>query len=192
MMSMAMNSEIKKYGNEYVISSGDDETIQRVLASALFQPIVPSDLDRKRMDRIAARPTEAKEIAVRLGEERVHLRGNGGTGKTILLLQSAYEAFLDKGKRSLVLTYNTALTADIQRTLALMGIPSDGEGGGITVRSVVSFMYSWLNRLGVVDEEGVDFTQYEAKCAEALKYIENGAIGQCPSSEYLGQLRGFD
>lgn len=178
LMSMAMNSEIQKHGNEYVISSGDEETIQRVLASALFHPLIPSDMDRKRMDRIAARPIEAKEIAARLGKERVHLRGNGGTGKTILLLQSAYEAFLETGKRSLVLTYNTALTADIQRTLALMGIPSDGEAGGVAVRSVVSFMYSWLNRLGVVDEDGVDFKHYERKCADALSYIENGAIGQ--------------
>lgn len=178
LMSMAMNSEIQKYGSEYVISSGDEETIQRVLASALLQPLVPSDMDRKRMDRIAARPIEAREIAARLGEERVHLRGNGGTGKTILLLQSAYEAFLESGKRSLVLTYNTALTADIQRTLALMGIPSDGEAGGIAIRTVVSFMYSWLNRLGLIDGNGLDFKQYDGKCADALSYIEKGAIGQ--------------
>ena len=40
----------------------------------------------------------------------------------------------------MVLTYNIALAADIQRILALMGIPSDGEAGGITVRTVMSFM----------------------------------------------------
>jgi hypothetical protein len=178
LMSMATNSEVQKHGSEYVISSGDEETMQRVLASALFQPLAPSDMDRKRMDRIAARPIEAKELAARLGEERVHLRGNGGTGKTILLLQSAYEAFLETGKRSLVLTYNTALTSDIQRTLALMGIPSDGEAGGISIRTVISFMYSWLHRLGLVDDGGLDLKHYDGKCVDALSYIEKGAIGQ--------------
>src|SRR5690606_17354224 len=107
--------------------------------------------------------------------QRIHLRGNGGTGKTILLLQSAYDAFVDRGVRSLVLTYNTALAADIQRTLALMGVPSDGEAGGITIRTVMSFMYSWLNRLGLAGDE-VSFEDYEGKCAEALRYIEEGAI----------------
>jgi hypothetical protein len=128
------------------------------------------------MDRIAARPEEARQLSMLLGKQRVHLRGNGGTGKTILLLQSAYDAFLDRGVRSLVLTYNVALAADIQRTLALMGIPSDGEAGGITVRTVMSYMYSWLHRLGLASED-FSFDDYEGRCAEALRYIEEGVVG---------------
>lgn len=176
LIAAASINGIKKFGQEHSISSGDDATIERILEDGFLTALVPSGLDRKRMDRIAARPEEAKQISMLLGKQRVHLRGNGGTGKTILLLQSAYDAFLDRGVRSLVLTYNTALAADIQRTLALMGIPSDGEAGGISVRTVMSFMLSWLNRLGLAPEE-VSFDDYEGKCAEALRYIEEGAIG---------------
>jgi hypothetical protein len=176
LMAMATVGELRKHGGEFVISAGDFGVMERVLNASLLTPLKPSTLDRRRMDRIASRPQEALEIATRLGKERVHIRGNGGTGKTILLLQSAYEAFQSLGTRSLVLTYNTALAADIQRTLALMGIPGDGEAGGIRVRTVVSFMHAWLTRLGVVDPGEVDFSAYESKCAQALDLFTRGAL----------------
>ena len=88
-----------------------------------------------------------------------------------------------QGKRSLVLTYNTALAADIQRTLALMSIPSDSEGGGIAVRTVVSFIYSWMARLGIANPQEHDFDVYEDQCKETLDYISNGALGDTEISQ---------
>jgi hypothetical protein len=177
LVAMASVNGIKKLASGYTISCGDEALLEGILSDSLLTPLVPSSLDRKRMDRIAARPEEARQLAALLGQSRIHLRGNGGTGKTVLLLQSAYEAFQEHGKRSLVLTYNTALSADIQRTLALMGIPGDGEAGGISVRTVMSFTYGWLNKLGVVQaNDQVGFEGYEAKCSEALQYIAEGAI----------------
>jgi len=175
LVAMASVNGIPK-SHEPFISAGDPGAVELILNDPLFRPIKPSFLDRRRMDRIAARPTEAREIAALLGRQRIHLRGNGGTGKTILLLQSAYEAFQESGTRSLVLTYNTALAADIQRTLALMGIPGDGEAGGISVRTVMSFIYGWLSKLGLVAGSDVGFEGYEVKCAEALHYITDSAI----------------
>ena len=169
---------IRKNGGEHVISSGSDELMERVLADGLFQEMKPSTLDRKRMDRIGSRPALARELGNLLGIQRVHLRGHGGTGKTILLLQAAYEAFTDRGTRSWVLAYNTALAADIQRTIALMGIPSDGDAGGISVRTVMSFMYSWLGQLGFVKKSEIDLRNYESDCREANDYFASGAVGQ--------------
>ncbi|MNE10854.1 hypothetical protein D3C80_1035850 [compost metagenome] len=123
LVAMAGVNGIPKMGNDHVIRSANDEIMEQVIDDSLLQPMVPSDLDRKRMDRIAARPAEAQELAALLGEHRVHLRGHGGTGKTILLLQAAYEAYVRHGKRCLLLTYNTALAADIQRTLSLIDLP---------------------------------------------------------------------
>jgi hypothetical protein len=169
---------IRKNGGEHVIASGSDELMQKVLEDGLFLELKPSTLDRKRMDRIGSRPGLARELGSLLGAQRVHLRGHGGTGKTILLLQAAYEAFIDRGSRSLVLTYNTALAADIQRTIALMGIPSDGDAGGITVRTVMSFMYSWLGALGLGKDGETDLRNYEDDCREANDYFSSGAVGQ--------------
>ncbi|MCZ8195847.1 MAG: DNA/RNA helicase [Hyphomonadaceae bacterium] len=178
LMAAASVNGIRKLGHEHVIASAKDEIMEQVLEDGLFRALMPSGLDRKRMDRIAARPQEAKELGALIGLQRVHLRGHGGTGKTVLLLQAAYEAFLERGIRSLVLTYNTALAADIQRTIALMGIPSEGEAGGITVKTVMAFMFSWLDRLGMGSESQINLQNYDEKCREALEFISKGAIGQ--------------
>ncbi|TIL66184.1 DNA/RNA helicase [Mesorhizobium sp.] len=176
LVAMAAVNGIPKLGDEYVIRSANAETMDLVVEDGLLTPLIPTSLDRKKMDRIAARPAEAQELASLLGVNRVHLRGHGGTGKTVLLLQAAYEAYLRQGKRCLLLTYNTALAADIQRTLALMNIPADGEGGGLAVRTSMSFMYAWLRRLGVLEDDGVDLANYEQKCRQALEYFEKEAL----------------
>ncbi len=178
LVAMASLNGFQRAGSEIVVRSGDDALMQRVLEAPYFRPLVPSSLDRRRMDRIASRPAEARSLSSDLGSKRMHLRGHGGTGKTVLLLQTAYDAYVERGVRSLVLTYNVALAADIQRTLALMGIPSEGEAGGISVKTVMSYMFSWLHRLGLVSGEEDGFEDYEAKCAEALRYLEEGALGQ--------------
>lgn len=176
--AMLAENTVGKIGNEYAMSSGDPDLIDRVLVSRIFAPVVPSALDRKKMDRIAARPQVAQDLASLLGNERVHLRGEGGTGKTVLLAQAAHEAFRSRGMRSLFLTYNHALAADIQRVLALMGVPSSGDNGGVDVRTVMSFVYAWLSRLGIIQRgEDPDLGQYETKCAEVLRYFEQGALG---------------
>lgn len=99
LMAAASVYAVRKVGNEHAISSGNDELVEQVLQDGLFQEMMPSNLDRRRMDRIASRPPEARELAALLGGQRVHLRGHGGTGKTILLLQAAYEAFMERGTR---------------------------------------------------------------------------------------------
>lgn len=175
--AMAGIHGVSKIGNEYTISSAKPDTMESILSASIFKQIVPSNLDRKKMDRIAARPPEALELAGQFGEKRVHLRGEGGTGKTILLAQAAHEAFKSHGKRCLFLTYNHALTADIQRLLALLGVPSGGESGGVDVRTVMSFIYSWLRRLGAIGaDEDLDFDRYGELCQKALSFFEDGLL----------------
>ncbi|WP_135503046.1 AAA family ATPase [Roseovarius aestuariivivens] len=177
LVAMIAENTVGKIGKEYAISSGEPDLIEQVLACGIFKSVTPSALDRRKMDRIAARPEEARQLAVLLGEERVHLRGEGGTGKTVLLAQAAHEAFKAQGKRSLILTYNHALAADIQRLLALMNVPSSSDNGGVDVRTVMSFSYAWLSRLGCIKgDEDLEFQQYETRCQEALKFFDEGAL----------------
>ncbi|WAT19255.1 NERD domain-containing protein/DEAD/DEAH box helicase [Aurantiacibacter sp. MUD11] len=166
-----------RYKGEYSISSGKPEDIRKALEAPIFRGIVPTRLDRQKMDRIAARRPESIEIAAKLGEQRVHIRGHGGTGKTVMMLQAAHEAFERHGKRCLILTYNNALASDIRRSLAMLGVPSFGDGGGVEVRTAMSFTYSWLSRLGVSSpEEKGSYETYEQECSEALELIRAGAI----------------
>lgn len=170
---------LDKYRGEYSISSGKPEVISKVLQASIFRQVVPSRLDRQRMDRIAARKPVAVELANLLGKQRVHIRGHGGTGKTVMMLQAAHEAYERHGRRVLVLTYNVALAADIRRILALMGVPSSSEGGGVEVRTAMSFVYSWLNRLGTSERTGESsYEDYERDCRECLELVEGGAISR--------------
>jgi hypothetical protein len=177
LMAMASVNGVRTVGGEYCISSGPDGLLDESLSASIFTAVVPSNLDRARMDRIAARPPLARELAGLLGEKRVHLRGEGGTGKTVLLLQAAAEAFQQECNRSIVLTYNHALAADIQRLLALMRIPGSGDNGGVDVRTVMSFCYAWFSRLGLIEQgEDLDFDDYEKKCLLALEYLRTGTV----------------
>jgi hypothetical protein len=170
---------VRKFGRDFVISSAPMVTARKVLEASIFRAIVPSKLDRAKMDRIAARRSEAKGLAELLGQQMVRLKGRGGTGKTIMLLQAAHEAFVGHGRRCIVLTYNVALAADIARLLALLRIPGASEGGGVEVKTLMSFIYTWLERLGLEEEEAEDdFDSYVQKCAAALEWIDTGTVSQ--------------
>lgn len=168
----------KRLGRRYAVSSFRGDEAEIALGASVFEETVPTGLDRKRMDRIAARSELANRLAGVIGAKRVHLRGHGGTGKTVLLLQTAFSAYEQYDKRVLVLTYNHALAADIQRLLAMMHIPSGPGRGGIEVRTVMSFTYSWLEKLGLLaDKEELYGERYRELCEEALQYIASGTIG---------------
>lgn len=168
---------VRKWGSEFVVSSARQDQMPRALSASIFRKIVPSRLDRVRMDRISARPAEAIRIASLLGRQRVHIRGHGGTGKTILMLQAAHEAYQRHGKRCLILTFNRALVADIQRSMALLRVPGRHEGGGVEVRTAMSFILSWLKRLEVTDKgEDEALERYSDNCSEALEAFKQGAL----------------
>lgn len=189
--AMAGVNGIGKWRGEYTVSSSRGGDAGKALDAAIFKKLVPSQLDNTRMLRVASRKPEAEALADLLGKQRVHLRGHGGTGKTVMMMQAAHIAFEKHGRRVLVLTYNVALAADIQRLLALLGVPSSYEGGGIDVRTTVSFVSTWLARLGVTRpeefEEG-DFSRYLGHCNDGLDLIAGEAI----SREDIGAILDAD
>jgi hypothetical protein len=178
---------VSSWNGEYYLSSGKVDAARKMMDASIFREVVPSRLDRQRMDRIAARRPEAIRLSELLGRQRVHVRGHGGTGKTVLVLQAAHEAFVRHGKRVLILTYNVALAADIQRMLALRGIQSESEGGGIEVRTTMSFIYSWLVALKATTEDDAAYCNYDAKCVEAVEAFEGGALGDADIANAIKQ-----
>lgn len=164
-------------GARPVLRSAADTVIDKVLAAPVFRQIKPSALDRNRMDRIVTRNPDLERYLSQMGNRMIRFRGRGGTGKTVMLLQLAWMAFEERAARSIVLTYNRALTSDIQRLLALLNVPSDPLEGGISVRTVMSFVTAWLHQLGLV-QGGEDWLEgeYERRCAEAAAMLDAGAL----------------
>lgn len=185
---------LNKWNSEYSVSSCKQEVARKAMDAPIFQQVQPTRIDRQRMDRIVTAMPEAKAFAALLGKQRVHIRGHGGTGKTVLMLQSAHLAYQDHGRRCLVLTYNIALAGDIRRLLALLGVPSAIEGGGVEVKTAMSFIYTWLSRLGVKSDQ-TGFGDYEKLCAECLEMIDQGAITSADIEQKIEEdpeLLGFD
>ena len=183
--SMVGVNGIGKWSGEYQVSSARNEVVRKALDAPIFKRVVPTRLDRARMDRIAARRDEAERIGALLGKQRVHIRGHGGTGKTVLMMQAAHHAYEAHGRRCLVLTYNSALAGDIKRLLVLLNVSSAYEGGGVEVRTVMSFVYAWLSKLGLQYENG--FENYEARCAEFLEMIEARTISPADIQSVIDQ-----
>lgn len=170
-------SRVNRSLKGYTLSSGSYEQVMLILSAPIFRSITPTALDRKRMDMIVVSTPDSNQLLAYLGKKMVRLRGHGGTGKTVMSLQMAWKAFDQRGLRSLVLTYNHALAADIRRLLALLKVPSNPEEGGVAVNTVMSFMYSWFNKLQLIeDEEDFCYKNYEKNCDAALELLRGGAI----------------
>ncbi|MEJ6791072.1 hypothetical protein BrevBR_16130 [Brevundimonas sp. BR2-1] len=177
MTALCEMSPVLKAGKDAVLRAAPAEAMDRVLAAPIFRQMAATSLDRRRMDRIVTRNPDIDVYLAQLGSRMLRFRGRGGTGKTVMLLQLAWRAFDQRAARSLVLTYNHALTSDIRRLLALMNVPSDPAEGGIGVRTVMSFVTGWLGQLGLADGSGEWLGDaYERQCAAALEMIRAGAL----------------
>ena len=136
------------------ISFGPDEKFDAILApdAHVLKTLEPTPIDRRRMDRIvkAALPETWLDD---LGERQIVIRGRGGVGKTVILLQMAYRAYDNSGMRSLILTYNKALVADMRRTMALLGVPRQLEKGGISIDTVHAFIGRLMRELGIIGSD---------------------------------------
>jgi hypothetical protein len=175
--ALCETTPVRKAGKEAILRAAPGDTMDKVLAAPVFRQLTATSLDRRRMDRVVTHNPAIESYLEQLGSKMIRFRGRGGTGKTVMLLQLAWRAFDERAARSLVLTYNHALTSDIRRLLALMNVPSDPSEGGVGVRTVMSFVMSWLSQLGVT--RGADVwlgPQYEAHCAAALELIRGGAL----------------
>ena len=127
------------------------QDMEKIFSTDIFREFTPSNLDRRRIELITAHASAEMPLADYLGKQFLRLRGRGGSGKTIMLLKAAWQASQDTGTRSIVLTYNQALAADIKRLLALLRVPSEADGG-IRVETVMSFFLQWMSALGLLED----------------------------------------
>ena len=169
---IAAISKIKFYNNKYHLHSFDSNNAPYIFDVPILHEVMPTNLDRFRMDKIIATEKQTEEIAKYMGKKCVLLRGHGGTGKTIMFMQSAWQSYEKYGKRILVLTYNIALAADIRRILSLLNIYANDDSRCINVESIYSHMYKLFHKFDIIDnEENFDFSFYEDYSKKLNNYI---------------------
>ena len=152
----------------------------KLLAEIFTKEVQPTHLDRLRMERINQRSGELASLTQIVGRKLLVLRGRGGTGKSMRLLQLAKYLLDEDDARVLILTYNRALVADIRRLLTIMNVGDSLAERAIQIQTVHSFIYSAVRTLGITSEqENDDFlTNYEPLKNEALAYLTSGTISQ--------------
>lgn len=164
-------------GTRATIRAGKPDTVARLLSSPLFKSTQPTPLDRKKMDRIIKmREAWRRDWFDDLGKYQIILRGRGGAGKTVILNQLAYRAYDEHGARSLILTYNLPLIADMRRTMGLLGIPSNNEHGGIVIRSIMSLIGLVLRHFDLIADDDRFFADYKSNCSSLAELLFNGDI----------------
>ena len=159
------------------LSFGSEDVFDTIFSpeTALLRTIEPTPLDRRRMDRIAKAALPEAWLDD-LKHKQIVIRGRGGVGKTVILLQMAYRAYDSNRMRSLILTYNKALVADMRRTMALLGVPRQIEKGGISIETVHAFIGHLMHELGIIKTYDDFLERYEQHKETLLEYIHSGAV----------------
>lgn len=166
------------------LSCCKDDVAERLERHPIFTPLRPTQLDRRRMERLAQRAPQLATLEGDLGKKAFILRGHGGTGKTSLLLNLASRAHQERGARSLLLTYNQALAADLRRLMALTGVPGSDDAGGIRVETVMTIVGRVLQRFDLLHEGEDLLSEYKGRAKALAELIASGDIG----AEQLAEL----
>ena len=142
----------------------------------LTKEIRISKLDRKKIENISKEFTDREQTKYyeKMGKQLLLFRGRGGTGKTVRLLQLAYYLYHKKCDRVLILTYNTALVADLQRLLAIKKIRNNIAGQGLEVKTIHQFMFQWFKAMKLDTNNFID--KYHDLQKDFLNYLKEGAL----------------
>ena len=152
-------------------------------------------LTRKKIEQITSKLLDNQQYAQAIGEKLIVISGRAGTGKTIKLLRIACDLAINKGARSLILTYNHALVSDIKRTLALAEIPDGVDSYTVNITTLHKFIYELIIGFGLVTNpkdsaaEAKYVPEFIAKYQDYLKElidcIESGLIQQKEIQELM-------
>lgn len=149
----------------------------RNVSEIFSKKLQPSKIDRKRLEAITKSVLDGQKYADKLGQQLLIYRGRGGTGKTVRLIRTAYQAYDERGLRVLILTYNKALVADIRRMFALAGVSDVVGDRSVAIKTIHAFMHQWLMALEIITGTQRDFLQrYVAFQREALDLLKSGAL----------------
>ncbi len=152
-------------------------------------------LTRQKIEKITSQLLGTQQYAQAIGEKLIIISGRAGTGKTIKLLNIACNLALDRGARTLILTYNHALVSDIKRTLALAEIPDGVDNYSVSISTLHKYFYELLLGFGIVKNPlnpNIDvkyipdyLSKYETYLQELCDYIDNGLIQEKEIQELM-------
>lgn len=185
----------RKKNGKCFLSLGPRDLSNKIPDSKLFNVLVPTELDRKKIDAISLNHGFNSSWIDSVGKRFLILRGMAGTGKTIALLQIANFLFINRSSRCLLLTYNRALVSEIRRIIALLNLPAGVDDGGVKIESSSAFFWNICKKFGLLIEEDNFENIYESSLKELTKAFEENIFSDEEITATIGsspELLAFD
>lgn len=169
--------------------SQPDERIENILLNYDRKiKFKQGDLSRRKLEQVVQKQLEGENLSIfdHIGTRTTIIKGVPGSGKTINLLHFAYHLAANKGERCLILTYNKALIADIDRLAVLAGFKDDPSSATVGSNTCMRLMRALLIAWGIYEEEPANLTsvekrgyfkthffdKYELLLSELLEYLK--------------------
>lgn len=169
---------VNRFFNSFGKDSLENNTDQRIVQLVAAQVSIPSELTRRRVERLNSRILAGDdELKRAIGTKLVVFAGRAGTGKTIRMLRAARELASEHNRRCLFLAYNRALVQDLRRLLFIADVP-DAPERCIRILTIHEFVGSVASALGLSrkDNDLLDLDNYLAICQEITQYVRCGAL----------------
>jgi hypothetical protein len=163
---------MSRNGNLYFQSAVDDREVvsdlnldlERVFTFYDREIVVQQgDLSRRKLEKVIQKQLDGlyKEAYDSIGLKTLIIYGVPGSGKTLILLRFSYFLALEKGSRALILTYNKALIADVNRLSRLVGFKDDPSAASVGTSTCLKLMRKLFIEYGIYEEEPTNMTTIE-------------------------------
>lgn len=146
------------------IRGGIDENVISEVVKDFFESfykeiyIKSGGLSRKKIEDVIQTQIniEEKPYFNEIGKKLILFTGEPGSGKTIHLFQMAFSLYARQGKRCLLLTYNKALEADLNRLSYLAGVNTDSFNPTVKIQTIQSFFYHIMKAYDLFNASNTD------------------------------------
>jgi len=169
---------VNRFFNSFGKDSLENNIDQRIVQLVAAQVSIPSELTRRRVERLNSRILEGDdELKKAIGTRLVVFAGRAGTGKTVRMLRAARELASEHNRRCLFITYNRALVQDLRRLLFIADIPNAPDRC-IHILTIHEFVRSVASALGLLSQGNdlLNLDNYSAMCQEITEYVRCGAL----------------
>lgn len=121
------------------------------------------DLSRGKLEKVIQKQLDGKYKPAfeSIGEKTLIIYGTPGSGKTLILLRFSYFLAVEQDARCLILTYNKALIADINRLSRLAGFKDDPSSASIGTSTCLKLMRKLFIEFGLYQEEPTNLNANE-------------------------------
>ena len=150
-----------------LVDSNLTPSLLEKLDTLFTRKLVASELNRQKIEEICKGKLHGQKYDEKMGQQMLLFTGRGGTGKTISLLRTAWDLYEKRDRRVLILTYNHALRADIERLLLLLGMKNGAAGRNIHIKTADKYLKDLIEALGV--EVRWIGNEFESKLSEAVR-----------------------